>query len=132
MSDPKSNNKRHQGNRADDGADDERAPKRAKDEHVSASRAAAAIEEPLPLAESAALTVPLVAANVSVPTESAEAHALDATNLYAKRATRHLTRPHIACVRTEHSLEANLHSLLRGIDLHTRCPTFSTSVLQLK
>jgi hypothetical protein len=84
MSDPQSNSKRPPGNRADDTADDERAPKRAKDEHVSASLAAADIEEPLPLAESAALPVPLVAAKVSVPMEPAEAPALNATNLYAK------------------------------------------------
>ncbi len=84
MSDSKSNSKRSQGNRADDGADNERAPKRAKDEHVSASLAAAAIEEPLPLAESAAAPVPLAAAKASVPTEAAKAPALNAANLYAK------------------------------------------------
>ncbi len=75
MSNPNSNSKRSHGSRADDGADDERAPKRAKDEHVSASQAAAAIEEPLPLAESAALSAPEMAAKASVPTESAEAPA---------------------------------------------------------
>jgi hypothetical protein len=99
MSNPNSNSKRSQGNRADDGANDERAPKRAKDEHVSASLAAAAIEEPLPLAESAALSVPLMAAaKVSVPMEPAEAPAPSAVNLYAKRATRHFPRPPIASV----------------------------------
>jgi hypothetical protein len=97
MSDPNSSNKRTQCNHEDDGDDDERAPKRAKDEQAPSSltrapasatasgQAAAAMEEPLPLAESAALpAAPLATVNVSVPTEPAEASALNAMSLYAK------------------------------------------------
>jgi hypothetical protein len=83
MSDPNSSTKRSQGDRTDDDGDDEREPKRATDDRVFASQAASAIEEPPPLAESAALPVPLVV-KVSVPTEPAEVLPLNAANLYAK------------------------------------------------
>ena len=96
MSSPHSSNKRSQGNRGDDGDNDERAPKRAKDEQAPSSltrapasasasgQAPAAMEESLPLAESAELPMQVAAVNESVPTEPAETAALNAMNLYAK------------------------------------------------
>ena len=98
MSNANSLSKRSQAHHEDDGDRDEREPKRAKDEHVPSSltqapadasgQAPAAMEEPMVLAESVALPVPLVAVNVAVPTEPVAAPALNATNLYA-RAARH-------------------------------------------